>query len=39
MNGGYEMQNFAEGIIDFVWIIKKLDEIKIFYTDFLSLFQ
>ncbi len=60
MNGGYEMQNFGEGIIDFVWIMKKLDEIgydedialeyemhdvlaekaiKIFYTDFLSLFQ
>lgn len=27
MNGGYEMQNFGEGIIDFVWIMKKLDEV------------
>lgn len=27
MNGGYEMQNFGEGIIDFVWIMEKLNEI------------
>ena len=27
MNGGYEMVSFGEGIIDFVWIMEKLDEI------------
>lgn len=27
MNGGYEMVNFGEGQIDFVWIMKILDEV------------